>query len=163
MVVPFTLVVLDSDAGISDAARLRKAGAPAVAKRACVVVVLAGIVLGVAPAPPPITTAFAVSRADDARVPEAVKPRMPPEVPDVRFVPPCDTVTAALLVRTLALALGKVNVLVEPAGPATAKKPLFRPPFAVGKTPVTLVVRSIVAAAISAFTTDPKVRPPCRT
>lgn len=44
IVVPFTLVVLLSAAGTSVAARARKAGAPAVANNACVVVVSALIV-----------------------------------------------------------------------------------------------------------------------
>lgn len=120
-------------------------------------------VLGHTPAPPPTTTRFAVRAGDEAKVPEPVKQRTPPDVPEAIPVPPWATVTAALLVRTVALAFGKVKVLIVEAGPDTAKKPLVLPPLAVGKTPVTFVVRSIVAAAMSAFTTEPKVRPPCRT
>src|SRR6185312_8436362 len=40
-------------------------------------VVMPATVDGVAPAPPPRTGEFAVSAAEDARVPEAVKPSMP--------------------------------------------------------------------------------------
>lgn len=48
------------------------------------------IAVGVAPAPPPITTPYCPSAADEAKVPEAVKPSMPPLVPDERPVPPRD-------------------------------------------------------------------------
>lgn len=47
--------------------------------------------VGVAPAPAPRTRALAVRATDDAITPAAVKPRIPPEVPDVIPVPPWDT------------------------------------------------------------------------
>lgn len=67
-------------------------------------------------------------------------------------VPPCPGVTAAFVVNTVAEALGNVNVLAEVAGPDTVKNALAVPPLAVGRMPVTLAVRSIVDAAMSAFT-----------
>src|ERR1700723_3534165 len=47
--------------------------------------------VGVAPAPPPITRPLAASAADEASVPEAVYPRIPPEVQVDRWVPPLAT------------------------------------------------------------------------
>lgn len=55
-------------------------------------------------------------------------------------MPPCATVTSALSVKTVALAFGNVNVLNDVVGPVTAKNPLFVPPFAPGRIPVTPVV-----------------------
>lgn len=81
IVVPFTLVVDDRDAGMSPAVKARNAGAPAVANSAWVVVVSAEMVEGVAPAPPPIMTAFDVSSADEAHPEELLKYGMPPDVP----------------------------------------------------------------------------------
>ena len=77
---------------------------------------------------------------------------MSPSTQDVSPVPPCGTVTAALSVRTVALALGNVKVLVDVAGPLTAKKPLFVPPLAEGSIPATLVVRSIDPASMALVT-----------
>ena len=82
---------------------------------------------------------------------------MPPEVPEAKPVPPCATVTAAFDVSTVDEAFGKVNVLAEVVGPATVKKALAVPPFALGKMPVTFVVRSMVAAVMSAFTISDEV------
>jgi len=65
---------------------------------------------------------------------------MPPLVPAVSPVPPCATVTAALLVSTVAEALGNVNVLSVDDGPVTAKNPLPDPPFAPGRMPETSAV-----------------------
>ena len=51
----------------------------------------AAVATGTAPAPPPYTTPYCVSAADDANVPEAVYARTPPEVPAVSAVPPLAT------------------------------------------------------------------------
>ncbi len=67
-------------------------------------------------------------------------------------VPPWATVTAALEVRIVAEAFGRVKVFTVVAGPVKAVKPFPDPPLADGNTPVTLVVKSIVLLAISAFT-----------
>ena len=45
-----------------------------------------------------------------------------------------------------------MNVLVEVAGPVTAKNPLPVPPFAAGRMPVTLVVRSMDPANMELVT-----------
>jgi hypothetical protein len=58
-----------------------------------VVVPLTVPTVGVAPAPPPMTGMFAVNAPLEVKTPEAVNPRMPPFVPDVRFVPPWATST----------------------------------------------------------------------
>jgi hypothetical protein len=49
--------------------------------------------------------------------------RIPPSATELKFAPrpPCVNVTGALLVRTVALAFGKANVLGDEAGPLTAK------------------------------------------
>src|SRR5258707_4646643 len=52
--------------------------------------------VGVAPAPPPRVIWFSPSAADDAIVPDAVKPGMPPEVPEVMPMPPRATVTGTM-------------------------------------------------------------------
>ena len=65
-------------------ARFALEGVPRNVKTPAAVVV----VLGATPAPPPITKALAVSAADDANVPAAVKAKTPPEVPVVKPVPP---------------------------------------------------------------------------
>lgn len=64
-------------------------------------------------------------------------------------VPPCATVTAALLVRMVADAFGSVNVLSVVAGPVKSIKALFVPPFAPGKIPVTPVVNGRPVALVS--------------
>jgi hypothetical protein len=46
---------------------------------------------GATPAPPPITKLLAAKAPEDARVPEAVYANTPPEVPEVRPVPPLAT------------------------------------------------------------------------
>ena len=61
-------------------------------------------------------------------------------MPVARPVPPCATVTAALSVRTVDVALGNVYVLAVVAGPDTVKNALLVPPFATGRMPVTPVV-----------------------
>ena len=63
--------------------------------------------------------------------------------------PPCATVTAAALVRIVALEFGSVNVLSVVAGPVKSMNPLFVPPFAPGKMPVTPVVRGKPVALVS--------------
>jgi len=88
-----------------------KVGAPAALPCKTVVVVPTPIVLGVAPAPPPIITAFAVSSADDAIVPAAVKPRMPPLFPAANAVPPRAT---ARRPDEMLPALSVVNPAPEP-------------------------------------------------
>lgn len=66
-----------------------KVGAPAALPwRTVVVVPREARTTGVAPAPPPRTIALAVRAIEEARVPAAVKPRTPPEVPEARPVPP---------------------------------------------------------------------------
>ena len=59
----------------------RKAGAPAVANKALVVVVLTEIVDGQTPAPPPITTPFAARSVEVFRFVADVKHATPPLVP----------------------------------------------------------------------------------
>lgn len=67
-------------------------GAPAALPcRTVVVVPSEAIGVGVAPAPAPRIRAWFVSATDEASVVEPVKPRMPPEVPDVSPVPPLAT------------------------------------------------------------------------
>lgn len=73
------------------------------------------------------------------------------------LVPPCPTVTVALVVRIVALALGKVNVLALERGPLTVKNALAVPPLAEGSIPVTSAVKPTAAhvaapEALSALT-----------
>jgi len=64
-------------------------GAPAALPCSRVVVVPSEpSAVGVAPAPPPSSRAFAVSAPDDAIIPDAVKPKIPPLVPLESPVPP---------------------------------------------------------------------------
>lgn len=64
-------------------------------------------------------------------------------------VPPCATVTSALLVRIVAEALGKVYVFADVAGPDTVKNALLVPPFATGRMPVTPAVSGRPVALVS--------------
>src|SRR5512139_2625365 len=76
-----------------------KVGAPAALPCKTVVVVPRepnGV--GVAPAPPPRTSALAIRATEEAAVPAAVKPKMPPDVPEVSPVPPCATDAAPVRV-----------------------------------------------------------------
>jgi hypothetical protein len=102
-------------------------------------------VAGAAPAPPPNTMRFANRLADDAIVVVPEKYGMPPEVPEEIPVPPCATVTAAFVVRTVAEASGKAKVFSVAVGPDTAKNPLPVPPFAPGKIPDTSAVKDTAA------------------
>lgn len=79
------------------------------------------------------------------------------QVPEEIAPVPRAAVPLAIVCEIVAFEFGKVNVLVDEAGPETAKNPLFEPPLADGSNPVTFAVKSIVAAAISAFTTDDEV------
>ncbi len=54
--------------------------------------------------------------------------------------PPCATVTAAALVKMVALEFGSVKVFSDVAGPVKSIKALLVPPFAPGKIPFTPVV-----------------------
>jgi hypothetical protein len=57
-------------------------------------------------------------------------------------------VTAALEVRIVALALGRVKVLRVVAGPVKAMKPLFVPPLAPGITPVSVMLPRALRATL---------------
>ena len=74
------------------------------------------VVLGAAPAPPPITNALAASAADDANVPVAVKASTPPDVPAVSPVPPLATgsVPVTPVVSGKPVALVKTRVVGVP-------------------------------------------------
>lgn len=58
-------------------------------------------------------------------------------------VPPCATVTAALLVRTVELAFGSVKVFSDVAGPVNLVNPFPVPPLVDGRMPVIPVVSEI--------------------
>ena len=73
---------------VKDIASARKLAQDFIASRMPVPVV---VVLGATPAPPPMTSAFAASAADDAIVVLPEKYGIPPEVPVVRPVPPLPT------------------------------------------------------------------------
>ena len=81
---------------------------------------------GVAPAPPPIINWLTVNAAEDANVPVAVYPRMPPEVPEVKPVPPWFTAIVVafhvpvVMVPTETNALSVVNVALVVADKTVA-------------------------------------------
>jgi hypothetical protein len=64
---------------------------PVLTPRAVTTPVPVVMVDGAAPAPPPTTMALDANALDEAKVPLAVKAKTPPEVPEVRPVPPLAT------------------------------------------------------------------------
>ena len=96
------------------AAGVAQVGAlPVVAVRTCPVVP-AAVATGTAPAPPPYTTPYCVSKADEASVPDAVYARTPPEVPEAKFVPPLATGRMPVTPETK-LTVGFASVTAAPA------------------------------------------------
>jgi hypothetical protein len=77
-------------------------------------------------------------------VPAPVPVSRPPSATAEKFppVPPCASVTAALLVRIVLVALGSVNVLAPPDGPENTIEAVPSPPLAEGRMPLTSVVRT---------------------
>jgi len=63
--------------------------------------------------------------------------------------------TLATVIVSVELAFGRVNVFSVDAGPENFVKPFAVPPFALGRIPVTFVVRSMVLFVISALTIWP--------
>lgn len=102
----------DPVSSVTAAARFELEGVPRNVRIPVPVVV----VEGAAPAPPPITSAFAARTPELAIVLAALKYGRPPEVPPVSPVPPCGTVTAAFVDNNVVLASGKVYVR-EAVGP----------------------------------------------
>lgn len=96
---------------VTAAARLAELGVPKNVRMPDAV----EVVEGAAPAPPPITNAFAVSALELAMVVVPLKYGIPPEVPEVIPVPPCATVTAAPVVSTVPELSGNVKVRLAPS------------------------------------------------
>jgi hypothetical protein len=113
--------------------------------------------VGAAPAPPPSVSAFAVKAPEELIAEVLEKYGTPPDVPDVIPIPPWPNVTAALVVKTVAEAFGKVKVFVLVVGPVNAVKPLAVPPLALAKVPV---IVELPSATVKPVPVAPPVKVP---
>ena len=115
--VQLTLVTVPLPAGLD-----QDGAAPVVAVRTCPVVPVA-VAEGATPAPPPYTTPYWVSAADEAIVPAAVNAKTPPEVPVVNPVPPLATANVPAKDTAPDVAVAGVRPVVPPAKVVTYEPP----------------------------------------